>query len=49
MRALINDLDLFVIDANGSVHHGNGQLQWDEAHGAHAAIDTMNNAEQVEL
>jgi subtilisin family serine protease len=46
-RILINDLDLSVVTSDGAFYYGNALTQWTEAHGSHAVIDNLNNAEQV--
>jgi subtilisin family serine protease len=46
-RVLVNDLDLLVVGPDGGFYYGNGRTQWDETHGPHAAVDSLNNAEQV--
>ena len=46
-RILINDLDLSVVASDGAFYYGNALTQWSEAHGSHAVIDSLNNAEQV--
>ncbi len=46
-RALINNLDLSVVSPDGNFFYGNALSELDETHSNHQAIDTVNNAEQV--
>ncbi len=46
-KTLINNLDLVIVGPGGDFFYGNALSQWDEAHSAHPAIDSVNNVEQV--
>ena len=46
-RALINDLNLVIVDAVETYHYGNAQMAADEIHSPYPVVDRLNNCEQV--